>query len=146
MADSDDLVITPSLRIPRSELEIRATTGGGPGGQHVNRSATRVELWWTPADSPSLDAAQRERLLRKLARRLDQRGRLRIVAGNRRSQSLNREEAVTRFVNVVATALHTPRARKATRPTRASVERRLEAKRQRSSRKRDRRRPERGDE
>lgn len=133
--------VSPELRIPWSELEFHATRAGGPGGQHVNRSATKVELWWNVLTSPSLTEDQRTRLLSRLATRIDQAGFLRLVSGARRSQLQNREAALERFQDLVAAALTVPRRRKPTRPTRSSVERRIAQKKRRGSVKRDRRKP-----
>ena len=141
MADSDALEISPTLRLPLSELEYRASRSGGPGGQHVNTSSTRIEVWWDIAGSPSLDDGQRARLLSRLASRLDGSGRLRLVSAGTRSQLRNREDVTERLREVVATALRVPPRRKPTRPTRAAQAARLETKRRRSATKRDRRRP-----
>jgi len=134
------LVVTPELRIPRTELEYRASRSGGPGGQHVNTSSTRIEVWWDVAGSAALDEAQRERLLARLATRLDGAGRLRLVSGATRSQLKNRAEVTERLAEVVARALHVPKPRKKTKPSRAAKAARLEAKRRRSSLKQSRRR------
>ena len=134
------LVVTPELRIPRTELEYRASRSGGPGGQHVNTSSTRIEVWWDVAGSAALDEAQRERLLARLATRLDGAGRLRLVSGATRSQLKNRAEVTKRLAEVVARALHVPRPRKKTKPSRAAKAARLEAKRRRSGLKESRRR------
>ena len=139
------LVVTPELRIPRSELEYRASRSGGPGGQHVNTSSTRIEVWWDVAGSAALDEAQRERLLARLATRLDGAGRLRLVSGATRSQLKNRAAVTERLAEVVARALHVPRPRKKTKPSRAAKAARLEAKRRRSSLKASRRRGARDD-
>jgi ribosome-associated protein len=139
MADSH-LEITPELRLPLVELEYRASRSGGPGGQHVNTSSTRVEVWWDVASSPSLSEDQRSRLLARLAPRLDTSGRLRLVSSGSRSQLRNREEVTARLQEVVAAALHVPRKRKRTRPSRAAKAARLEAKRRRGAIKRERRR------
>jgi ribosome-associated protein len=141
MADGDALEISPTLRLPLGELEYRASRSGGPGGQHVNTSSTRIEVWWDIAASPSLDAEQRARLLSRLASRLDGSGRLRLVSAGSRSQLRNREDVTERLREVVAQALLVPRRRKPTRPTRAAKAARLETKRRRSATKRDRRRP-----
>jgi ribosome-associated protein len=106
----------------------------------VNTSSTRIELTWNVATSPSLWEDERSRLLDKLAHRLDGDGRLRIVAQGERSQLQNREAAIARFAEVVAKALVVPRRRKATRPTKASKEKRLQEKKQRGAIKRERRR------
>lgn len=137
--DTGDLVITDALHIPRAELHVRATPAGGPGGQHVNRSSTRIELWWDVNGSPSLRAEQRDRLRTALGRRLDGDGWLRIVAANRRSQLQNREEAIERFVVTLRRALHVPKARKRTRTPRAAHEARLHAKKRRGEVKAGRR-------
>ncbi len=135
MADlggGDLIVIDDSLRIPRSELGYRATRSGGPGGQHVNTSSTRVELTWDLGGSPSLTDAQRDQLLARLARRIDSAGVLRLTASGSRSQARNKEEVTERFREILAGALKVPKRRKKTRPTRASKEARLKAKRRRS--------------
>ncbi len=144
MPDSSSLEVSPVLRLPLGELEYRASRSGGPGGQHVNTSSTRVELWWDVAQSPSLTEAQRQRLLSRLATRLDGRGRLRLVSGGSRSQLRNREEVTERLCELVAAALIVPKVRKRTRPPRAAKAARLESKRRRAATKRDRRAP-RGD-
>jgi ribosome-associated protein len=136
MTGSDGTIqITPALVIPWRELAFHATAAGGAGGQHVNRTATRVELRWNVAESPSLTDAQRALLLTRLKKRLDKSGRVRVVSDARRSQRLNKDAAVERFVKLVAAALHVARPRKATRPTRSSVERRLESKKRRAGTK-----------
>ncbi|MBA3522728.1 MAG: aminoacyl-tRNA hydrolase, partial [Gemmatimonadales bacterium] len=116
MADDQYLEINPTLRVPTAELEYRASRSGGPGGQHVNTSSTRVEVWWDVAGSPSLDEEQRARLLTRLASRLDTGGRLRLVSSGSRSQLRNREEVTERLRDVVAEALVIPKKRKKTKP------------------------------
>ena len=135
------LEVTPTLLLPLSELDYRATRSGGPGGQHVNTSSTRIEVWWDVGASPTLTLEQRERLLGRLATRLDGEGRLRIVASESRSQLRNREAATERLCEVVAAALAVPKPRKRTKPSRAVKAARLEAKRRRSTTKRERRPP-----
>src|SRR3954470_18711298 len=128
MAATNVLEITPELSIPLSELEFRASRSGGPGGQHVNTSSTRVEVWWDIARSPTLTDEQRQRLIARLATRLDGAGRLRLVSSGSRSQLRTREEVTERLVAVVAEALKVPKRRKPTRPGRAAKVARLEAK------------------
>ena len=135
------LKITGSLSLPWSELHFTASRAGGPGGQHVNTSATRIELWWDLANSPSLTDAQREHLRRRLASRLDSQGRLRLVAAASRSQYQNREAVTERFQKLVAQALQVPKVRKRTAPTKAARERRLVSKLHRGRLKRTRRPP-----
>lgn len=146
MDDSSSLAITPQLSLPLDELEYRASRSGGPGGQHVNTSSTRVEVWWDVAGSPSLSDDQRSRLLARLATRLDTAGRLRLVSSGTRSQLRNREEVTARLREIVAQALHIPKRRKPTRPSKAAKAARLEGKRHRSTIKRERRRPDSRDE
>lgn len=140
MDDAGHLTIAPDLRIPLTELEYRASRSGGPGGQHVNTSSTRVEVWWDVASSPSLSDEHRARLLSRLASRLDSSGRLRLVASGSRSQLRNREEVTARLREIVAEAIRVPKRRRPTRPTKAAKAARLEAKRRRASIKRERRR------
>jgi ribosome-associated protein len=135
------LDITPELRIPLSELEYRTSRSGGPGGQHVNTSSTRVEVWWDVAASPSLTLDQRELLLQRLERRLDSSSRLRLVSSGSRSQLRNKEEVTERLRGVLAAAVAVRKKRKPTRPSRAAKAARLEAKRRRSSTKQRRRAP-----
>ena len=138
MADGDLIRISARLAIPHDELELRATRSSGPGGQHVNTSSTRVELVWDVAGSPSLDDGMREVLMRRLATRLDSRGRIRLVAQAERSQLRNREAVIERFAETIAKALVEPKVRKATKPTRSSKMARLDSKKKRSQLKRQR--------
>jgi len=139
MPDRIFLDVTASLSIPRAELQYRATRAGGPGGQHVNTSSTRIELLWDLPRSQAVTEEQRERIRAKLAARLDADGMVRVVASDRRSQQQNREAADERLVALVRHALHVPKRRKPTKPPKAAKERRLAEKRKRSERKRDRR-------
>ena len=134
MAD-DDLVVNRSVRIPRRELVVSFHASGGPGGQHANKAATRVELTFDVASSPSLTEAQRARVLAKLGPQV------RVVADDERSQTRNRALAEQRLVDRLAAALRVERPRRATRPTKGSQERRIQAKKQRSQTKAQRRRP-----
>lgn len=140
-AGEERLVVNERLSIPRSELVYRASRSGGPGGQHVNTSSTRIELLWDFARSRSLDDESRARIAEKLAGRLDAEGKLRVVASDRRSQQQNREAAESRLADLIRRALIVPKARMKTKPSRAAREKRLADKRHRAERKR-RRRPE----
>jgi len=135
------IAINDSLWIPRSELTFRATRSGGPGGQHVNTSSTRVELAWDVGASPSLSEEQRARLMGKLANRINAEGVLLIASSEHRSQLQNKEAAVDRFAELVRQALVVPKARKKSRPSKAAREARLKAKQRRSDVKRMRRKP-----
>lgn len=137
----DVIRITGGVAVPRSELTFRATRGGGPGGQHVNTSATRVELTWDVANTTALTEEQRARVLQKLANRIDESGTLRLVASENRSQHQNREAVTARFQDLLAWALRTPRPRKRTRPPKAAKEKRLKQKKHRSEVKKLRGRP-----
>ena len=139
MSDGD-IVVSPVLTIPRAEVAFRASRAGGPGGQHVNTSSTRVELLWDLTHSTAVTDDVRARLLEKLAPRLDADGMVRVVASDRRSQSQNRDAAAERLAEVVRRALMVPKKRRPTRPTAASREQRLADKRRRRERKRSRRR------
>jgi ribosome-associated protein len=132
MTDDSLLYVDPTLSIPRGELEYRATRSGGPGGQHVNTSSTRVELTWNVRTSTAPDELQRARLLEKLANRIDAEGVLRVVSAASRSQHQNREAATERLAQLLARALARPKPRKRTRPPRAAKEARLQEKKQRS--------------
>ncbi len=136
MTDESVLPINDSLWLPRGELDFRATRSGGPGGQHVNTSSTRVELTWNVAGSPSLTEEQRSRILEKLANRIDGEGVLRLTEGGSRSQHQNREAVTERLQELLRQALHVPKVRKKTRPPRAAREQRLQAKKRRSETKR----------
>ena len=135
------LVIGPDLRIPLSELQYRTSRSGGPGGQHVNTSSTRVEVTWNVASSPSLSPEQRTRLLQQLATRLDTEGQLRLVSSGTRSQLRNKEDVTDRLRSTVAAALVVRKKRKPTKPSRAAKAARLAAKRKRAATKRQRQPP-----
>lgn len=137
--DDGRLRVNARVAIPAHELAIRATRAGGPGGQHVNTSSTRVEVTWRAATSSALDAETRERLLLRLGSRLDTTGTLRVVAADTRSQTQNRALALERLAATVRQALVVPKARRATKPTRSSKLQRIETKKRRSTQKRDRR-------
>jgi ribosome-associated protein len=141
MADANVLEITTELRLPLSELDYQASRSGGPGGQHVNTSSTRIEVWWDIAESPTLTPEQRAQLLERLKTRLDSAGRLRLVSSGSRSQLRNREDVTERLREVVANALAVRKKRKPTRPSRAAKAARLEAKRRRAATKQRRRSP-----
>ena len=143
---AEGIRITPEVAIPVAELEFRASRASGPGGQGVNTTDSRVELRFDLAGSPSLSDEAKELALRRLGPRVDSGGVLRVVAQAQRSQLANRRAAMERFAELLAAALATPRARRPTRPTRASTARRVESKRRRSATKRLRDRPRRPDE
>jgi ribosome-associated protein len=136
----DDLVVTSEVVIPAAELIVRFDTSGGPGGQHANRSSTRVELSFDVSASAVLDATTRERLLGHPS---IENGIARVQVGESRSQWRNRQLARRRLAELLAEALRPPPpTRKRTRPGRAARERRLREKRARSEKKQLRRPPE----
>jgi ribosome-associated protein len=135
----DDLQVTPTIAIPRDELVMRATRSGGAGGQHVNTSATRVELLWSPARSRALSEDERSRIIERLTSRLDTEGFVRVVSSETRSQTQNRVLAEARLADLVRRALVVRKRRKKTRPSVAAREERLREKKQKSKRKSERR-------
>ena len=137
-SDQSGLRINGSVVIPLTELVVRATKSGGPGGQHVNTSSTRVEVVWNVRTSSALTSAQRFRALTMLATRIDGEGNLRVVASDTRSQRQNRSLAEERLAEVVRRSLVVPKVRRRTKPTRSSVENRLTEKKRQAGKKRDR--------
>ena len=129
------LRVTARLTIPLSEVTLRASRSSGPGGQHANVTASRVEASFDVLASRSLSESQRRRVLERAGARVV------AIAQDERSQTRNRELALTRLTERLARALATPKRRRPTRPTAASRERRLAAKRRASERKRERRPP-----
>jgi ribosome-associated protein len=134
----DPLRVNSRLVIPPSELQVSFTRAGGPGGQKVNRTASQVQLRFSITESTSLGDRRRQTLLAALKARLTASGELLIRAKSHREQARNLADARERLARLLSVALQPRLKRKATRPTRASRERRLEAKRHRSQRKRDR--------
>jgi ribosome-associated protein len=135
MPIEDPLRIDRSLAIPLAEIELRASRSSGPGGQHANVTASRIEAVFDVAASEALSDVQRERILARLGPRVT------AIAQDTRSQTRNRELALQRLRERLAGALVVQRARRDTKPSRGARERRLTKKRQRSDVKRDRRRP-----
>jgi len=132
---SAHLRIDPSLSIPLTEIEVRASRSSGPGGQHANVTASRIEAVFEIEASTTLSVEQKERLSHRFGKRVT------AVAQDARSQARNRDLALERLGERIRTGLVRRRPRTATRPGRSARERRLTEKRQRSERKRDRRRP-----
>ncbi|KRE94403.1 peptidyl-tRNA hydrolase [Frateuria sp. Soil773] len=132
------LTISRTLSLPESELVERFLRADGPGGQHVNRTESAVELRFDVARSPSLPDEVRARLLARRDRRLTDDGVLVIQARRFRDQARNRDDARERLAEIVRGALTAPKKRVATRPTRASKERRLAGKQQRGRIKQNR--------
>jgi ribosome-associated protein len=132
---ADELRIDDRLAIPLVEIELRTSRSSGPGGQHANVTASRVEAVFDVEHSAVLDETQRNRLLSRAGATVT------AVAQDARGQSRNRELALQRLAGKIAAGLATPRRRRPTKPTKASRYRRLEQKRRIGERKRGRRRP-----
>jgi ribosome-associated protein len=133
--ERESIRVTRSVVLPRSEIALRYSRSSGPGGQHAQKSETRVEALFDVESSTALTAAQKRRVAAKAG------SVLRAVAQDERSQARNRELATERLVEQLREALRVPRTRRPTKPTAAARERRLEGKRQRSETKRLRRPP-----
>jgi ribosome-associated protein len=132
---AEELRVNARLALPLAEIELRTSRSSGPGGQHANVTASRVEAVFDVTASASLDERQRARLLERLGPLVT------AVAQDARSQARNRELALQRLAAKLAAALVVPRRRRPTKPTAASRQRRLEQKRRAGERKRGRRRP-----
>lgn len=126
------------LSLPEGEMTWRFSRSSGPGGQHVNTTDTRVELIWSLTDTTALSPAQKELAATRLSNRLVD-GKITVVSSQYRSQHRNREAARVRLEELLTDAITPPRPRHKTKPTRGSKERRLDAKKRRSSIKQGRR-------
>jgi ribosome-associated protein len=135
VAAEETLHVRRGLDLPLSEISWRATTSGGPGGQHANRTLSRVEVLFDVAASPTLGPRQRSRLLERLGPVV------RASASESRSQARNRQLALERLASKLSEGLRVPTPRTPTRPTKGSQMRRVEAKRRRAQTKRGRRPP-----
>lgn len=129
------LRLTSSVALPLTEIELRTSRSSGPGGQHANVTASRVEAVFDVRASATLTDVQKERIIAKLGPRVT------AVSQDARSQLRNRELALERLRERLATALHVPRARRPTKPSKGAKKRRLQAKKAQSERKQARRRP-----
>lgn len=139
MIEETHILINEHLAIPLAEIEFRFAASSGPGGQHVNKTETKAILLFDVAHSPSLNEAQRARLMQKLANKLDKNGVLQLPVQESRSQVQNKETAVSRFQQLLAQALKRPKPRRKTTPSPAAREKRLQEKKQHSQKKQNRR-------
>ncbi len=123
------------------EVRFKASLSGGKGGQNVNKVSTKIELYWSPSESKILEEDIKQILLTKLATKLSQEGELRIVCEEERSQLKNKEKAIAKFYALLCTCFKVQKKRKATRPTKSSVVKRLESKSKQKDIKSNRRKP-----
>ena len=134
----NDLSIPPYFTISACELITQVSTSSGAGGQHVNKTSTKVTLKWNIEASTSIKEAHKKRLMHKLANKINKKNELVIHCEQTRSQYKNHQIVREKLVSILQQALHKPKKRKATRPTKASVERRLKSKKKRAEIKRNR--------
>jgi len=125
--------INSSLSLPDDEIRFTFSRSGGPGGQNVNKLNTRATLWFDVAGSPTLSESQRQKILQRLGNRISNEGVLQVVSMQSRSQMMNREDALQRFVSLLASSLVEKPVRKKTRVSKGAKERRLQAKKRKSS-------------
>jgi ribosome-associated protein len=137
--DGAFLRVTRSVVIPMSEIELRHSTSGGPGGQHANKASTRVDLSWNVDRSSALGPRQRERIRDRLRTRIDSSGNLQLSSGTYRSQLRNREDVLERLAALLENALHVEKTRQRTKPSRRATDDRIQQKKRRGAIKRSRR-------
>lgn len=137
----EDLEIKDGLVIPGYELWFTASRSGGAGGQHVNKTSSRVTLHWSVSTTQALSDFQRGQVVRRLQTYINSDGVMQVSADSSRSQHRNRTEARERLARLVRTGLERKKRRRATRPTRGSQRRRLDAKKEHGEKKRLRKKP-----
>jgi len=136
------IFVTETIGLDEAEIDIKAVRASGPGGQHVNKTSSAIELRFSVANSPSLSEGVKARLTKIAGSRMTLDGELLIFAQSHRSQEMNRQDAIGRLVALIQRATEVPEPRKKTRPTKASKERRLASKSRRGEVKAMRGRPE----
>jgi len=135
------IIVTPEITLDDEEIDLKFIRASGPGGQHVNKTASAVQLRFDVVGSPALDSRTRLRVAQLAGRRLNSRGILTIDARQYRTQARNREDAIQRLIGLLREAAITPKPRRRSRPSAASRAARLKAKRQRSALKKSRQKP-----
>ena len=138
---SDDLQVKPGITIPVAELFFSASRSGGPGGQHANKTSSRVTLSWSPESSSALSQVQKNRVRKCLEFRLTQEGNLQIHVEDSRSQHKNKQVAKERLKQLLVEALKVPKHRTKTKPSKAAKRRRVDAKKTRGDLKKLRQKP-----
>ena len=137
----DDLKIRPDLVVPAAELEFHFSRSSGPGGQHVNTTSSKATLVWPVMHSNILSDAQKQRLAGRLHNRINQEGELQVHSEQHRSQHRNRQACRELMAGLVRDALHVPKKRKPTKPSRAARQKRVDEKKQRGKIKEMRKKP-----
>ena len=138
---ADAIRITEELEIPDSEIGFRYSRSSGPGGQNVNKVATKVTLLFSVTDSPVLSQTQRDRIMDRLGNRIAKDGTLHVTSERHRTRSANQRDAIRRFTELLAGALTPPKRRRRTKVPTSERRKRVESKRRRSEKKRLRRKP-----
>jgi ribosome-associated protein len=139
--ESDELVVTGSIRVPLDEFEFTYVRSSGPGGQNVNKLATKAQLRWPFAETPSLPAGVRERFERKYGNRITNDGDLLITSQQYRKQDRNARDCLEKLREMILSVAEPPKPRRRTKPSRGAVQRRINEKKQRSEKKQGRKPP-----
>jgi ribosome-associated protein len=134
-----DIIVNDRITVPDAAIETRAVRASGPGGQHVNKTASKIQMWIDLGRVTGFTPDEIPRVREFLKSRLDADGRLLVMSQETRDQMRNREDCAAKAAQLIRAALIRPKVRRPTRPTRASKQRRVEAKRHRSDQLRDRR-------
>jgi ribosome-associated protein len=134
-----DIVVNDRITVPDAAIETRAVRASGPGGQHVNKTASKIQMWIDLGRVAGFTPEELPRVREFLKSRLDADGRLLVMSQETRDQMRNREDCAAKAAQLIRAALVRPKVRRPTKPTRASKDRRVEAKRHRADRLRDRR-------
>jgi ribosome-associated protein len=143
--DETVLAVNRRIRIPHAEFTLTFVRSSGPGGQNVNKVATKAQLRWNVSGSPSLPDSVRQRFLEKYRRRVTVDGELVMTSQRYRDQKRNADDCLEKLREMLTAVATPPKPRKKTKPSRGAIERRLREKRERGSRKQSRRRPEHGE-